>query len=135
MKEFSSQRMRTFILYLVLIATFLPTISPWGIIAHYQLNKEYIARVLCENRDKPQMHCDGKCYLARRLKAQQDQQDRETSERVQNTPSIQLFCIDVFRFACEPVAAVTGMNSVFDYQLATYSAPLPAVFQPPGTAC
>ncbi len=29
----------------------------------YFLNYDYIVNVLCINRDKPEMHCDGKCYL------------------------------------------------------------------------
>ena len=124
--------MRTFILYLLLIATILPTVSPWGIVAHYQLNKEYIARVLCENRNRPELHCDGKCYLARRLKAQQDRQDKETTERVQHTPSVQLYCNERFGFCCEPVSAFREAIPTFAYQLIVYSAPLPAVFQPPG---
>ena len=87
--------MRQLIIYMLLVAVLLPVISPWGTIAYYQLNKEYIARVLCENRDKPQLHCDGKCYLAKRLKAQQDKQDKETTERVQKVPVLQLFCADM----------------------------------------
>lgn len=29
----------------------------------YQTNFNFIAKHLCINRDKPWMHCDGKCYL------------------------------------------------------------------------
>ena len=29
----------------------------------YNLNKEYIVSVLCENRNKPELACNGKCYL------------------------------------------------------------------------
>ncbi|WP_229201787.1 hypothetical protein [Arsenicibacter rosenii] len=83
--------MRQLVIYMLLVAVLLPVISPWGTIAYYQLNKDYIARVLCENRDKPQLHCDGKCYLAKRLKEQQDKQDKETAERVQKLPVVQLF--------------------------------------------
>jgi hypothetical protein len=34
----------------------------------YELNKKYIAEVLCENKDKPEMHCNGKCHLKKQLK-------------------------------------------------------------------
>ncbi|MDZ7269441.1 MAG: hypothetical protein ONB48_18660 [candidate division KSB1 bacterium] len=33
----------------------------------YALNQHYIARVLCENKERPQANCEGKCYLAQRL--------------------------------------------------------------------
>jgi len=74
--------MRTLLVYILLVATLLPTVSQWGTIAYYHANKDYIARVLCENRDRPELHCDGHCFLAKRLKAQQEKQDQETTERV-----------------------------------------------------
>ncbi|WP_229239682.1 hypothetical protein [Echinicola soli] len=43
----------------------------------YVLNKEYIAENLCINRDKPEMHCDGKCFLAEKLKEAQDQKEQQ----------------------------------------------------------
>lgn len=35
----------------------------------YELNKEYIVKNLCENREKPQLQCEGKCHLAKSVKA------------------------------------------------------------------
>lgn len=37
------------------------------IIAHFEINKEYISENLCENRNKPELHCSGKCYLEKEL--------------------------------------------------------------------
>jgi hypothetical protein len=34
---------------------------------YWLANRAYIATTLCENRSKPQLHCDGKCYLAKKL--------------------------------------------------------------------
>ena len=117
--------------YILLIAVLLPMVSPWGTIAYYRANREYIARVLCENRDKPQLHCDGQCYLAKRLKAQQDKQDKETTEHVQNVPTFQLFCADYPAFHFLPVAEIVCQPVGFTYQLVSYSAPRSSVFQPP----
>ena len=33
----------------------------------FELRKEHIFKNLCENRFTPQLHCDGKCYLAKQL--------------------------------------------------------------------
>lgn len=33
----------------------------------YMINYDYIAEALCENRDKPYLECNGKCYLADQL--------------------------------------------------------------------
>ena len=37
----------------------------------YQTNKEYIASVLCKNRNKPEMACYGKCYLNKKIEESQ----------------------------------------------------------------
>jgi hypothetical protein len=48
--------------------------------AAYALNKNYITRALCLNTAKPQMHCNGKCYLAKKIKeAEQNEQRSEQS--------------------------------------------------------
>jgi len=39
-----------------------------GIVIWYQINKEYVARNLCENKYQPQKNCCGKCYLNKQLK-------------------------------------------------------------------
>ena len=33
----------------------------------YKVNKNFIATVLCENRAKANMHCNGKCFLKKEL--------------------------------------------------------------------
>jgi hypothetical protein len=37
------------------------------------MNESYIAKNLCINREKPMMHCNGKCYLAKKLNEQENQ--------------------------------------------------------------
>jgi hypothetical protein len=122
---------RTITLYLLILATLLPTVSPWGIIAQYQLNKDYIARVLCENRDRPELHCDGQCYLAKRLKAQQDKLDKETTERVQHTPFVQLYVEPDTVFIFAPASSQLTGTCLFTYLFAVPSRPLDGLFRPP----
>lgn len=123
--------MKKALVYLLLMATLLPSISPWGTIAYYQLNKDYIARVLCENRSRPDLHCDGKCYLAKKLKAQQDRQDKETTERVQKIPSLQLFWDDVSSFSFAPAVTPRQPKPCFAYALGTYGVDPAPLFHPP----
>jgi hypothetical protein len=39
-----------------------------GYIIYWKANQAYIAETFCENKNKPQMHCNGKCYLNKQLK-------------------------------------------------------------------
>jgi len=33
----------------------------------FKLNQDFIARTLCVNRNNPEMHCNGKCFLAKKI--------------------------------------------------------------------
>ncbi|MCC6186615.1 MAG: hypothetical protein IT256_05620 [Chitinophagaceae bacterium] len=39
-----------------------------SIITWFEINQEYIAATLCENKDKPELTCCGKCVLTKQLK-------------------------------------------------------------------
>lgn len=43
----------------------------------YELRKEFIIDNFCVNRNRPELHCDGKCYLATRLAAAQEQEQQQ----------------------------------------------------------
>ncbi|MGS2740641.1 hypothetical protein [Sinomicrobium sp. M5D2P17] len=43
----------------------------------YAANYDYISKVLCINKDKPQMQCYGKCYLMKAVKeGENDRKDK-----------------------------------------------------------
>lgn len=123
--------MRNVLIYILLVATLLPSVSSWGVIAHYQLNKEYIARVLCENRDKPQMHCNGQCYLAKQLKANQEKQAKEMAGRMRHLPTVVLFCADLWAFEMPALPALFSTQPRVPYGVQPSHWPPKAVFQPP----
>ena len=54
--------------YLLIISLITVNFSRLFIYAGFELNKTYIATTLCENRDKPQLHCNGKCYFMKKIK-------------------------------------------------------------------
>lgn len=62
--------------FILLLLALWMTLKPLWPLAEYVINYEYIATVLCENREVPEMHCNGKCYLSKML-AQQQAQDQE----------------------------------------------------------
>jgi len=60
---------------LYLVAMLQPVVP----LIEYYSNKEYIASVLCENRDKPALACNGKCYLEKQLKKASSQDTHDHS--------------------------------------------------------
>lgn len=43
--------------------------------ASFTMNRQYIVENFCVNRDKPEMKCDGKCYLAQKIQEEKDRQE------------------------------------------------------------
>ena len=123
--------MRSFIAFLLLFAILLPTLSPWGTVAYFNINRKYIARVLCENRDRPQLNCNGKCYLAKKLKQQQEKKDKETTEQVSNIPVAHLFCISASSFLFLSHGFIQKAKSVYGYLVCIYSSPVYGILRPP----
>ena len=52
------------IIIIVILAIFLKPILP---VVDYVINYEYISKVLCENKAKPQLKCNGKCHLKKSM--------------------------------------------------------------------
>ncbi|MBE0422396.1 MAG: hypothetical protein IBX66_00490 [Lutibacter sp.] len=58
----------------------LAMVRPLVPIMEYYANYDYIATVLCENRDKPSLECNGKCYLEKQIKkANHDNHDHKST--------------------------------------------------------
>lgn len=71
---FGRTYMRRSFTYRIVIAWFMLLVYTVGIFKivqpyiTYKINYNYISTVLCENKENPEMHCDGKCHLKKELK-------------------------------------------------------------------
>lgn len=75
-------RLIAFTLLLALISSNLSTLFVY---AEFKSNQRYIAETLCENKDKPQLNCEGKCYLMKKLKDAEEkekQQEKQAQKKV-----------------------------------------------------
>jgi hypothetical protein len=70
--------MKNWISSILLFAFILMNISKLLILIHYEFNKAEITEKYCVNKDKPQMHCCGKCQLKKKL-AEADEQQKYPS--------------------------------------------------------
>lgn len=71
------------LLYYIVLSSYLVHLSmPFVAMLDYQVRKEYISKVLCENKDKPKLQCDGKCFLAAKLKAMHEKDQQEQEKRM-----------------------------------------------------
>jgi hypothetical protein len=74
---------------LALVCILLQTFSQVVIVAGYYANKDFISRNLCENRDKPTMHCEGRCCLKKKLA--KEGKEQAPSPRNQKSEEVALF--------------------------------------------
>ncbi|AXE20743.1 hypothetical protein DR864_24910 [Runella rosea] len=71
-------------LFLLLLISFKILVVPF-VYLDFELRKEYIIQHLCENRFTPQLHCDGKCYLAKQLHKVAEEQARNEAQKQSDT--------------------------------------------------
>jgi hypothetical protein len=69
----------------LLIATILAgNFTPFIIYAGFKVNQRYIATVLCENRDKPVLKCEGKCVLSKKIKQAEEKENSREGKLVKS---------------------------------------------------
>ena len=72
----------------------------------YAINYEYVSTVLCENKAKPEMHCNGKCHLKKELKKATEQDNKEKKSIpsssddnvIENTPATVIYNYPPYEF-------------------------------------
>jgi hypothetical protein len=76
-----------------------------GIGVYYHFNKVYITQQLCENKNNPNLHCNGRCYLSKQLKKAEEGESKsakfikEKEEIISNQVSVtRTKCFPVFSF-------------------------------------
>lgn len=49
------------------------------ILINFKVNQDIIAKVLCINKNKPELQCNGKCHLANQIKQQEEKENQNTN--------------------------------------------------------
>jgi hypothetical protein len=84
---------RRIIALALLLAMLSPILAKLFVYAEFKSNQEYIAATLCENRDRPELNCEGKCYLMKKLKAAEDKEKKQENQ-AQKKASVDLFFVE-----------------------------------------
>jgi hypothetical protein len=76
--------MKKMLLYFLTISLLLQ--ASWGyvVIGAFYVNKDYFAKYLCENRDKPQLHCNGNCVLMKKIKKAQEKEKQNPTAKLKS---------------------------------------------------
>lgn len=66
----------------------------------YVINYEYISEVLCINKEKPEMHCNGKCHLMQELAKASDDEKPLSSDKKSQHSEIEVLFIEELNTFC-----------------------------------
>lgn len=95
----------------MIIALMLPNLTKIGILIDFKINQDFIAEVLCINREKPMTMCSGKCYLSELLKKAEEHEDKQApTSKNERLEIIYYYSASIFDFSPLPEHFVGKLN-------------------------
>ena len=82
---------------LILFLTITLMLKPIFPVVDYLVNYEYISKVLCENKAKPKLKCNGKCQLMKGLAKASEEEKPINSDKKNNIKRPAIVCADTER--------------------------------------
>lgn len=69
----------------------------------YVINYDYISTQLCENIEKPELKCNGKCHLKKELANEAKKENPKSNEHKSNSITFEvLYCENITLYAFNP---------------------------------
>ncbi|MBV8252693.1 MAG: hypothetical protein JO154_08800 [Chitinophaga sp.] len=79
---------RKLITILLLLTWFCQLSGRYFVMLEFYVSQQYIAANLCENRDKPKLHCNGKCHLRKQLSAEEKRSEENPERRAEHKSEV-----------------------------------------------
>lgn len=120
-------QIRRITILLLIVAVLSANFAQLFVFAGFSANQKYIATTLCENRARPWLHCDGKCYLMKKIK--QAEEKEQSNERQTQKSMLQ----EVFFAAATTIKFHNQLLQIIatPYHAGTTTAQPGVIFQPP----
>jgi len=117
------------LIFILILAIFLKPIFP---VIEYVVNYEYISKVLCENKAKPMMHCNGKCHLMKELaKAAENEKPPSSDKKGFSSVVELLFFQEIKPFIITNFSFLDKENNSNTYSNLYSNSNLESLFRPP----
>lgn len=108
--------MKFFAIPILILLLMTQAFSNWIVVITFNLNRDFIAKNLCENRDRPKLNCKGNCVLMKKMKQEQKQEQNAPSPLKLEITSIVLSSRSFFA-----TMEIPGLSSKFPYSIAANS--------------
>ncbi len=99
-------------IFILALIMFLKPVLP---VIEYFVNYDYISKVLCVNKDKPTLHCNGKCHLMKEL-AKASENEKPISDKKIATQEFEVLFIEkIESFVLRPLFYhnTTKINDIY----------------------
>ncbi|WP_179316973.1 hypothetical protein [Winogradskyella undariae] len=112
---------------LLITFLFLLVISQRAVVmVHFKLNQKVIAKQFCVNQDKPELQCNGKCYLHKELQ----KKEHKDSEKIINTKNFDLVLNSNYEYHID-IKKITKKKELVIYQETQHKEPYLEILVPP----
>ena len=125
---------RVFYTYFLVFLMLWPVWRTGLVWAWFMVNRSYIAQELCINRDKPELTCNGKCFLNFQLKATPKAGDKQVAHGAEDLMGKTLsfdFQYPSFQLFTSKASLLNQHKDCFSYQIVVLSPQKHALFRPP----
>ncbi|WP_246297015.1 MULTISPECIES: hypothetical protein [Flavobacterium] len=116
----------------IVIIIFFVLFKPILPVFEYVINYDYITTVLCENKAKPEMACNGKCHLMKELAKSSETEKPLSTDKKNVRAEVEVLFLEIqknFELAVLPSVGKTQKN--FSYSNLYTHLGTNAVFHPP----
>lgn len=107
--------LKSFSILLIAAVLFKPMMGLYMVV-DYEINKDYFAKYLCENQDRPELQCQGKCFLMQKIKKQHHENESHRTKQLSQISKIEI--MDISR----------SMKIKFSKELSLFTTPLLSIF-------
>jgi len=121
---------KTLFAFIFLLAFSLQTFYTAGVTVWFFANQKFLAKKHCVNKARPQLKCDGKCFLAKKIKEAEQKEEKQAPFQVKWVETAP--CTLVFlNYKLDPVttSTITGYNEPGNYSYLYQR----SIFHPPVT--
>ncbi|WP_420582912.1 hypothetical protein [Reichenbachiella sp.] len=81
--------LRLISILLISVMMYKPILCTWTVV-DFAMNRDYISTYLCENQDRPELECQGKCFLMTKLKNQMHDSQEHRAKQLTQLSKIEL---------------------------------------------
>ena len=116
----------------VLILALFLLLKPIFPVIDYVVNYDYISKVLCINKERPKLNCNGKCHLMKELaKNSESENPVSNNKKIVSQETVIVFCEEINTFTLTPIYFQKNKRANSNYSN-LYSCKISnAVFHPP----